>query len=74
MTNTALAGVRAVDFSRALAGPYCTMLLADLGADVIKIKHPIGGDDTRQWGPPYCSEEEIARLQQEGVIGDRDVN
>jgi crotonobetainyl-CoA:carnitine CoA-transferase CaiB-like acyl-CoA transferase len=53
VTNSALSGVRVVDFSRVLAGPYCTMLLADFGADVIKIENPDGGDDTRQWGPPW---------------------
>ncbi len=57
MANMALAGIRIVDFSRVLAGPYCTMLLADLGADVIKIEHPVGGDDTRQWGPPWLNGE-----------------
>jgi crotonobetainyl-CoA:carnitine CoA-transferase CaiB-like acyl-CoA transferase len=55
MTNAALAGLRIIDLSRVLAGPYCTMLLADLGADVIKIEHPVGGDDTRQWGPPWLN-------------------
>jgi crotonobetainyl-CoA:carnitine CoA-transferase CaiB-like acyl-CoA transferase len=49
----ALAGVRVLDFSRILAGPFCTMLLADLGADVIKIEQPDSGDGTRQWGPPW---------------------
>jgi crotonobetainyl-CoA:carnitine CoA-transferase CaiB-like acyl-CoA transferase len=48
-----LAGVTVVDFTRILSGPYATMLLADLGADVIKIERPDGGDDTRGWGPPF---------------------
>ena len=48
-----LSGVRVVDLTRILAGPFATMLLGDLGADVIKIEHPDGGDDTRGWGPPW---------------------
>jgi crotonobetainyl-CoA:carnitine CoA-transferase CaiB-like acyl-CoA transferase len=52
-----LAGVRVVDFSRVLAGPYATMTLADLGADVVKIEHPVGGDETRTWGPPFAGGE-----------------
>jgi len=44
-----LAGVRVVDLSRVLAGPYATMTLADLGADVVKVEHPVGGDETRSW-------------------------
>ncbi len=46
-----------VDLSRALAGPYCTMMLADLGARVIKVETPEGGDDTRGWGPPFLAGE-----------------
>ena len=52
-----LAGVRVADLSRVLAGPYCTMVLADLGADVIKVERPQGGDETRSWGPPFAGGE-----------------
>jgi crotonobetainyl-CoA:carnitine CoA-transferase CaiB-like acyl-CoA transferase len=52
-----LAGVRVVDLSRVLAGPYCTMVLADLGADVVKVERPQGGDETRSWGPPFVAGE-----------------
>jgi crotonobetainyl-CoA:carnitine CoA-transferase CaiB-like acyl-CoA transferase len=46
-----------VDLSRVLAGPYCTMVLADLGADVVKLERPLGGDETRSWGPPFAGGE-----------------
>ncbi len=52
-----LDGILVADFSRVLAGPLATMLLGDLGADVVKVERPDGGDDTRAWGPPYRGEE-----------------
>lgn len=52
-----LTGMRVLDLSRVLAGPWCTMTLADLGAEVIKVENPAGGDDTRHWGPPYVGGE-----------------
>lgn len=50
-----LAGLHVLDISRVLAGPYAAMLLADMGAEVIKVERPAGGDDTRQWGPPFVT-------------------
>ncbi|PWK53203.1 CaiB/BaiF CoA transferase family protein [Pleionea mediterranea] len=53
-----LKGIRVLDLSRILAGPWATQMLADYGAEVIKVEHPNGGDDTRRWGPPYLNDHQ----------------
>ncbi len=50
-----LAGIKVLDISRVLAGPWCGQMLADMGAEVIKVERPQSGDDTRHWGPPWLS-------------------
>jgi formyl-CoA transferase/CoA:oxalate CoA-transferase len=55
--HSALKGVRVIDLTEALAGPYCTMILGDLGADVIKVERPGKGDESRKWGPPFIGRE-----------------
>src|SRR5688572_6020114 len=52
-----LSGLTVLDLTRVLSGPYCTMLLGDMGARVIKVEHPGRGDDTRAWGPPFVGAE-----------------
>lgn len=57
MSDTLLNGLRVVDMTEALAGPYCSMMLGDLGADVIKVERPGNGDQSRKWGPPFIGSE-----------------
>jgi formyl-CoA transferase/CoA:oxalate CoA-transferase len=62
LSGLPLDGVRVLDLTRNLAGPYAAMILAELGADVVKVEHPEGGDDTRQWGPPFWAGESTVFL------------
>src|SRR4029077_1257275 len=56
---TLLEGVRVIDLTTSVAGPSATMLLADMGAEVVKIERPVGGDDARAWGPPFLDGESL---------------
>ena len=55
MAEPPLKGVRVLEIARILAGPWAGQILADLGADVVKVERPEGGDDTRDWGPPFIT-------------------
>ncbi|MBX3574122.1 MAG: CoA transferase [Mesorhizobium sp.] len=62
MSNPPLAGIRVIELARILAGPWAGQVLADLGADVIKVENPDGGDDTRKWGPPFVMAKDGTNL------------
>ena len=59
MQHIPLESIKVLDFSRLIAGPYCTMLLGDMGADVIKVEQPGKGDDSRAFGPPFINGESV---------------
>lgn len=59
MATGILSGITVLDLTRVMSGPYCTLMLADMGARVIKIEHPRRGDDTRAWGPPFVGGESV---------------
>lgn len=61
MSAGALSHIKVLDLSRVLAGPWCAQILADLGADVVKVENPDGGDDTRGWGPPFLKNDDGSR-------------
>ena len=63
-----LKGLRVIDMSRVLAGPWAGQLLADYGAEVIKVERPIVGDDTRHWGPPWLQDSEGKDTQESGYF------
>jgi crotonobetainyl-CoA:carnitine CoA-transferase CaiB-like acyl-CoA transferase len=66
MPQAPLSHVRVLELSRILAGPWAGQMLADLGAEVIKVERPESGDDTRHWGPPYLKDE-LGRITQESA-------